>query len=234
MRETVCTGPSDAIHASLRFIAKFRAIPKQAKTIAIGWRHCRGKDCRHASNYPILHYCRTCRFFAAQFLSDSFEKRKIAQDTSGQAKAHERKAPRYVRRQPTSPSRQAARTWGDIVEVKAGRNGHFLVDADVNFSSVRFIVDTGASFVALRQSDAEAAGIFLGESDFRKPVSTANGTAFGAQVQLESVSIEGIDLEHVSALVLPDDRLGISLLGNSFLSRLQEFHVSGNQLIMKN
>ena len=120
------------------------------------------------------------------------------------------------------------------VEVKAGPNGHFLVNAEVNFASVRFMVDTGASMVALRQSDAEAIGIFLGNSDFSHPVSTANGRAFGAKVELESVAVEGIDVERVSALVLPDHLLGISLLGNSFLSRLERFHVADNMLVMEN
>jgi len=120
------------------------------------------------------------------------------------------------------------------VEVRAGRNGHFVVTADVNLSPVRFVVDTGASFVALRESDAESAGIYLSESDFRHPVSTANGTAYGARVQLDSVAIEGIDLDRVTALVLPDQLLGVSLLGNSFLNRLDRFEVSDNLLVMEN
>lgn len=122
----------------------------------------------------------------------------------------------------------------DTVEVKAGRNGHFVVSAEVNFTSVRFLVDTGASMVALRQSDAEASGIFLGHTDFNHPVSTANGTAFGAKVELESIAIDSIGVERVPALVLPDHLLGISLLGNSFLNRLDGFQVSENQLVMRN
>ncbi len=131
----------------------------------------------------------------------------------------------------TRPVRRSSR---GTVEVQAGRNGHFIITADVNLSPVRFVVDTGASFVALRQSDAETAGIYLSESDFRHPVSTANGTAYGARVQLDSVAIEGIDLDSVNALVLPDRLLGVSLLGNSFLNRLDRFEVSDNSLVMEN
>ncbi len=120
------------------------------------------------------------------------------------------------------------------VEIPVARNGHFVVDADVNLSPVRFVVDTGASFVALRQSDAEIAGIYLNQSDFNVPVSTANGTAYAARVQLDSVEIDGIDIDRVNAVVLPDGLLGISLLGNSFLNRLHRFQVSDNRLVMEN
>ena len=119
-------------------------------------------------------------------------------------------------------------------EIRAGSNGHFLLDADVNLNPIRFVVDTGASFVALRESDARAAGIHLSESDFNAPVQTANGTAYAARVQLDNVAIEGIDVDRVNAIVLPDDLLGISLLGNTFLNRLNRFEVSNNRLVMEN
>ena len=149
------------------------------------------------------------------------------------------KPEKVVSEKPVAPAkpmkaRNVRISHADIVEVKAGRNGHFMVNADVNLTSVRFMVDTGASIVALRQSDAEAIGIFLNNSDFNTPISTANGTAFGARIQLDSVIIEGIDIDGVSAMVLPDHLLGVSLLGNSFLSRLERFHVSDNTLVMEN
>lgn len=140
---------------------------------------------------------------------------------------------RATKAAPAKVKRTRARSRG-TVEIQAARNGHFLVNADVNLSPVRFVVDTGASFVALRQSDAESAGIYLSERDFKLPVSTANGTAYAASIQLETVGIEGIDIDGVRAIVLPDSRLGISLLGNSFLNRLQSFRVSDNRLVMEN
>ena len=138
-----------------------------------------------------------------------------------------------VAKEPDKP-RKTRISHADVVEVKAGRNGHFLVDAEVNLTSIRFMVDTGASIVALRQSDAEDIGIYLSSSDFRMPVSTANGTAFGAKVELDSIAIDSIDIERVSAMVLPDHLLSVSLLGNSFLSRLGRYHVADNLLVMEN
>jgi len=134
-----------------------------------------------------------------------------------------------TRKEPRNQVVQANRA-----EIRAGSNGHFLLDADVNLNRIRFVVDTGASFVALRESDARAAGIHLGPSDFNAPVQTANGTTYAARVRLDSVAIDGIDVEQVSAIVLPDNLLGISLLGNSFLNRLSRFEVSNNRLVMEN
>lgn len=123
---------------------------------------------------------------------------------------------------------------GDRAEFKAAANGHFLLEAEVNFSPVSLMVDTGASIVALRASDAERAGIRVHPADFTIPLSTANGTALAAKVELDSVAVAGIEIERVSAVILPDEQLGISLLGTSFLSRLRRFEIAGDTLIFEN
>jgi aspartyl protease family protein len=106
------------------------------------------------------------------------------------------------------------------VEIAAERDGHFYVDAEINFRPVRLMVDTGASVVALRQSDAVAAGIRPRAADFDQPVATANRTAYAAVADLDSVTVRDIELRGVRALILPDEQLSISLLGGSFLNRL--------------
>jgi aspartyl protease family protein len=123
---------------------------------------------------------------------------------------------------------------GRQVEVKAGRDGHFYVVAEVNFRPVRLMVDTGATVVALRVSDAEAAGIRPREADFINPVQTANGTTNAAEALLESVSVDDIELRNVRALVIPDDQLSVSLLGGSFLHGLRRFEVADGTLIFEN
>ncbi len=166
--------------------------------------------------------------FAPQFLTEVAKNRAVnrtAEQTAARV-TRPRKDPEKPR---SSRVAQAARA-----EIRAGSNGHFLLDADVNYSKVRFVVDTGASYVALRESDARNAGIYLNADDFRLPVSTANGTAHAAMVQLDTVSEEGIDLDRVKAIVMPDELLGISLLGNTFLNRLQKFEVSNSRLVMEN
>ncbi|HEX2256358.1 MAG TPA: TIGR02281 family clan AA aspartic protease [Afifellaceae bacterium] len=122
----------------------------------------------------------------------------------------------------------------DRVEVKAGANGHFFIDAQINYSPVSVMVDTGATVVALRRSDAERAGIRVHPADFTVPMSTANGTAHAALVELDSILVANIEVERVRAVVIPDEQLGVSLLGTSFLSRLRRFEIAGDTLIFEN
>jgi aspartyl protease family protein len=125
-------------------------------------------------------------------------------------------------------------TAGLKVEVKAERDGHFYVAAEVNFHEVRFMVDTGATVVALRESDAAAAGIRPRPADFLYPVQTANGTTNAAEALLDSVTVAEIEVRNVRALVLPDEQLSVSLLGGSFLNGLDRFEVTDGTLIFEN
>ncbi|HZV22102.1 MAG TPA: TIGR02281 family clan AA aspartic protease, partial [Hyphomicrobiales bacterium] len=99
--------------------------------------------------------------------------------------------------------------------------------------SVRMIVDTGASTVVLRPEDARRAGIQLNKLDYVVPVDTANGRAFAARVKLDRVSLGGLTLEKVDALVTRQGALQQSLLGMSFLSRLRSYEFSKDQLVMR-
>ena len=137
---------------------------------------------------------------------------------------------------PPAASRQVDRlaATADRVEVKAAANGHFFIDAQINFSPVSVMVDTGASVVALRRSDAERAGIRVHPADFTVPMATANGTAHAAMVELDSVLVANIEVERVRAVVMPDEQLGVSLLGTSFLSRLRRFEIAGDTLVFEN
>jgi aspartyl protease family protein len=120
------------------------------------------------------------------------------------------------------------------VEFAAEADGHFYVEAEINFRPVRLMVDTGASVIALRRSDAAAAGIRPIPADFDRPVSTANGTAYAAETALDSVRVHDIEVDGVRALVLPDEQLAVSLLGQTFLSRLARFEMSGGTLVFEN
>lgn len=120
------------------------------------------------------------------------------------------------------------------VEVEAARDGHFYVEADINFREVRLMVDTGATVVALRESDAARAGIRMRPGDFLYPVQTANGTTRAAEAMLDSVMVADIEVRNVRALVLPDEQLSISLLGGSFLNGLQRFEVADGTLVFEN
>ena len=120
------------------------------------------------------------------------------------------------------------------VEIRSAANGHFYVDAEVDGEEIAVMVDTGASIVALRESDAERAGIRVYADDFNVPLATANGTAYAAAVTLDSVAVDNIEIRRVRAVVVPDEQLSISLLGTSFLNKLRRFEVSGDTLIFEN
>ncbi|MBA4782013.1 MAG: TIGR02281 family clan AA aspartic protease [Rhizobiales bacterium] len=122
---------------------------------------------------------------------------------------------------------------GRAVRLKAGVNGHFYLDASVNGAHIPFLVDTGASMVALSYESAERAGVRLRKSDFIHSANTANGVVEMAVVTLDTVRYKNILVRDVRAAVLPKGALGgANLLGNSFLARLQEYKVRDNTLIM--
>ena len=110
----------------------------------------------------------------------------------------------------------------------ANEQGHIILDAAVDGASVRFLVDTGASLVTLTPADAEAAGVTPRELVFNHRVSTANGSARMAPVTLREVRIGQLSIHDVPASVL--ENLNISLLGMSFLSRLQSYEMRDGKL----
>lgn len=106
-------------------------------------------------------------------------------------------------------------------------NGHFETDAVVNGRHVQFLVDTGASDVVLRESEAARLGIRPTRRDYRARVSTANGVTLAARADLNQVEIGRLNVRHVAALILPDRALSHNLLGMSFLSRVGFEHKNG-------
>ena len=106
------------------------------------------------------------------------------------------------------------------VALIADSRGHFVTGGTVNGISLRFLVDTGASVVALSTEDAKRAGVnYLAGS--RGQVQTANGLATVYLVKLDSLQIGEIVLNNVDAAVVEGEKLPISLLGMSFLNRME-------------
>ena len=134
----------------------------------------------------------------------------------------------------TLASAQAAPTgWGDEVRISASPDRQYYVNADVNRRSARFLVDTGASYVALRDSDARNAGIYTSYADYKYPVHTANGETKAAFVTIDEIEIEGLRLEGVKAFILKDEQLAVNLLGMSFLSRLESVEARKGELVLR-
>ena len=123
--------------------------------------------------------------------------------------------------------------WDDVVRIKAAPDHQFYVRADVNRRSANFLVDTGASYVALRDSVAREAGIYTSWADYTYPVKTANGETRAALVTIDEIEIEGLRVEGVRAFILKDEQLAINLLGMSFLSRLESVEARRGEMLLR-
>jgi aspartyl protease family protein len=128
-----------------------------------------------------------------------------------------------------SPTPSSYRT----VTVGPDRQGHFRVEARVEGRRLDFMVDTGASLIALTARDAERLGVHPAQSEFTARVGTANGVVKGAPVRLASIEVGGLVVREVQALVLPDEALSENLLGLSFLSRLRRFEYARGKLVLE-
>ena len=137
-------------------------------------------------------------------------------------------------RHPVAPDRNRRFSPSTDVKIPVQADGHYYVDGKVNGRNVALVVDTGASMVALRESDARSAGIRISRNDFNHPIYTANGTAYAAEVILRRVSVGRISIRDVGAVVIPDEQLSVSLLGATFLNELRRFEVSNNILVLEN
>ena len=126
----------------------------------------------------------------------------------------------------------AASSTGRTVELKAGAYGHFHARAEINGQPISVMVDTGASIVALSFEDARAIGLYVRDSDFTHRVSTANGFARIAPVTIDRITIGDIMVRDVSGAVMEAGKLGTTLLGMSFLSRLQRVDIRSGMLVL--
>ena len=108
---------------------------------------------------------------------------------------------------------------GNTIVLPAGRGGHFFLQAAVNGTTVPFLVDTGATSVALSAAHAQAIGLKLDNAKVGYG-NTANGPVMVRVVTLDSVRVGDVVVYNVEAVVLPAP-MEHALLGNSFLSRFQ-------------
>jgi aspartyl protease family protein len=119
------------------------------------------------------------------------------------------------------------------VEIQPDARGHFRVDGVVDGRHIRFVVDTGATLIALRKSDAALLGYHPMPRDYIYQAHTANGTVRVAGIKLGMVEVGGVMVRDVDASVSPDEALGENLLGLSFLSRLRRFEYREGRLVLE-
>lgn len=120
--------------------------------------------------------------------------------------------------------------WNRLV-IPADPRGHFLVDAEVNGTTITFLVDTGASSVVLSPQDARRVGLGPERLRFTERFGTANGTVRAAPVELREIRIGQLAQRYVPASV-NEAPMGVSLLGMSFLGRLESWSVESGRLAL--
>ncbi|MFK8252044.1 TIGR02281 family clan AA aspartic protease [Ancylobacter terrae] len=122
---------------------------------------------------------------------------------------------------------------GPAVEVARASDGDFNIRVEVNDTRIPMLVDTGASSVVLTPEAARAAGLPVDFLKYDIAIDTANGRGRAASVILDRIAIAGIQERRVPALVASPGTLRQSLLGMTFLSRLESFEIRGEKLVMR-
>ena len=117
------------------------------------------------------------------------------------------------------------------VILTADSQGHFITTGSINSVSVRFLVDTGATMIAIGAGDARRMGIDI-KKGLRGFSNTANGRVEVTQVKLDTVRVGDVVLNNVDALVLPHDQ-SPALLGMSFLNRMEMQRSAGSMTLIK-
>lgn len=125
----------------------------------------------------------------------------------------------------------SGQTAGSEIVLQAGPHGHFLVDAAVNGTQLRFLVDTGASAIFLTPEDAERLGWSADRLTFSERYETANGEIRAAPVNLRSLRIGQLEFYDLPASV-GEAPGSVSLLGMAFLKRFESYQVRGDTLIL--
>jgi aspartyl protease family protein len=126
-----------------------------------------------------------------------------------------------------------APTGGRSLSIPRDARGHFQTEGRIDGQRISFMVDTGASMIALNEKSAARFGLRPSRGDYTATVSTANGTIKAARTRLAMVELGGLVVRDVDAMVLPDEALSENLLGLSFLSKLKRFEYAGGKMVLE-
>jgi len=126
---------------------------------------------------------------------------------------------------------QSKRGSADEVALKRGDSGHFYAEVSTGSGSVMMLVDTGASVVALTSDDAAMLGVEWRADQVRPVARGASGDVYGVPVTLDRIEVGGIEAHRVQAVVVPE-HLDISLLGQSFLSKVNRVELAGDEMVL--
>lgn len=121
---------------------------------------------------------------------------------------------------------------GSEISFQPSHGGHFVINADVDGTTLNFLVDTGASRVVLSPSDATKLGIDIDNLAFTQVFQTANGIGYGAPIRLRRIAIGPVVVTNVRASV-NQAPMSTSLLGMTFLQETGGYSVQGGVLTLK-
>ena len=119
------------------------------------------------------------------------------------------------------------------VSIPRDARGHFQTEGRIDGQRIGFMVDTGASMIALNETSAARFGLRPSRGDYNATVTTANGTIKAARTRLAMVDVGGLVVRDVEAMVLPDEALSENLLGLSFLSKLRRFEYANGKMVLE-
>lgn len=127
----------------------------------------------------------------------------------------------------------AGEDW-DAEEIVLDRHedGHFYADVEVDGEVLNFLVDTGATAVALTAADAEALGLEWDDQDLQLVGRGVSGDVYGKMVMLENMQIGGLSAQRVAAAIIPSG-LDRSLLGQAFLKQIDNVNIAGDRMVLK-
>lgn len=134
---------------------------------------------------------------------------------------------------PATAAAMPSQTGYRSLSIPRDSRGHFQTDGRVDGQRIGFMVDTGASLVALNETSAARFGLRPSRGDYNTTVTTANGTVKAARSRLAMLDVGGLIVRDVDAMVLPDAALSENLLGLSFLSRLKRFEYANGQMVLE-
>lgn len=117
------------------------------------------------------------------------------------------------------------------VELRRSGDGHFYADVAINGSTVRALIDTGATAIALSREDARAAGIATSIGMPNVVGEGASGEVYGEVVTLDSVELGHRVAEDMQAVVLSSGQQ--TLLGQSFLARFDSVEIRGDTMVLR-
>jgi aspartyl protease family protein len=119
----------------------------------------------------------------------------------------------------------------NAVELDRQSDGHFYAEADVDGGTIRFLVDTGATMVALSATDAESIGLQWNDEELQHVGRGVSGDVMGKPVMLKNVALGDLQAQNVQAVIIPHG-LDRSLLGQSFLSRVDSVNIEGDRMTL--